>query len=163
MEIRVGVSGDLARRIEIDQPLTVALNGHHYAATVRSVLPNRRRETRTVDVILSLDNGNDHVRHGELVIVPVEKLVPETGFWLPRSALTESSRGLWSCYVADPLDDQQAPKGATHRLSRRELELLHQQEDRVYMRGTLADGELIVVDGLHRLVPGQRVLTLPVE
>ncbi len=33
----------------------------------------------------------------------------------------------------------------------------YQEVDRVFVRGTLSDGELVVSEGLHRLVPDQRV------
>ena len=46
---------------------------------------------------------------------------------------------------------------ATHKLRRRELEIVHQEADRVFARGTLSDGEMVVVEGLHRLVPDQLV------
>ena len=36
---------------------------------------------------------------------------------------------------------------------RRELELLHEEGERVYVRGTLRDGDLVVIEGLQRLVP----------
>ena len=76
--------------------------------------------------------------------------------WLPRRALTESSRGLWACYVAlAPANGAETVSG--HVIQRRELELLHQAGDRVFVRGTLSDGEVVVVGGLQRLVPGQRV------
>ena len=64
-------------------------------------------------------------------------------------------RGLWAVYVADAAD------GETAVLERRELEVLHQEADRVFVRGTLADGERVVVGGRHRLVPGQRVRVAP--
>ena len=48
----------------------------------------------------------------------------------------------------------EAAGDATHRLARRELELLHQEADRAFVRGTLKAGELVVGEGLQRLVPG---------
>ncbi len=68
------------------------------------------------------------------------------------TALTEGSRGLWACYVATLIDDSERVGTETHRLRRRELEIIHQDADRVYVRVTLNDGELVIVEGLHRLV-----------
>ena len=82
---------------------------------------------------------------------------PAAGFWLPLTALTESSRGLWACFVVDALGDGRGGSAATHTLARRELEVLHTDGNRVYVRGTLQDGEQVVSEGLQRLVPGQRV------
>ncbi len=73
------------------------------------------------------------------------------------TALTESSRGLWACYIAEPVASRDRLGSETHRLRRRELEVVHQEVDRVFVRGTLSAGELVVSEGLHRLVPNQRV------
>ena len=37
------------------------------------------------------------------------------------------------------------------------LEVLHADESRAYVRGTLAPGDLLVSEGTHRVVAGQRV------
>ena len=48
--------------------------------------------------------------------------------------------------------------GTTHFtnavVERRQLEVLHAESDRAFVRGTLRDGETVVAMGLHRLVPG---------
>jgi hypothetical protein len=42
-------------------------------------------------------------------------------------------------------------------VERRDVELLHSDGDRVYVRGTLSADETVVARGTHRLVHGQRV------
>jgi multidrug efflux pump subunit AcrA (membrane-fusion protein) len=39
----------------------------------------------------------------------------------------------------------------------RTVEVIHQQSERVYVQGTLLDGDLVVADGTHRVVAGQGV------
>jgi RND family efflux transporter MFP subunit len=156
-EIRVGIRNDLIPRIKIGQEHIVRLDNRNYPAKVRAVLPKRNRETRTVDVLLNLSAAMEGIQDGDLAELTITDEIVESGYWLPLSALTESSRGLWSCYVAEPYIPISGEKESTHRLARRQLELLHQQDDQVYVRGTLADGELVVTEGLHRLVPDQRV------
>ena len=87
----------------------------------------------------------------------VERVRASSGTWLSLSALTESSRGLWAAYVADELPAQESTDGATHRLVRRDVEIVHVDSERVFVRGTLADGDVVVQEGLQRLVPEQRV------
>jgi len=36
----------------------------------------------------------------------------------------------------------------------RVVEVVHAEADRVFVRGTLRDGERVVATGLHRIVPG---------
>ena len=107
-------------------------------------------------MILTIDKGSEGLRDGELATLRLERSIPQKGFWLPISSITESSRGLWSCYVAVPVSEESV--GATHKLERRELELVHEESDRVYVQGTLNEGDIVVQEGLQRLVPGQLVV-----
>lgn len=156
-EVRIGVAGDSIDGIRAGQEYELRVRDRRVPATVRSVLPIRGNGTRSVDVVLTLHTEFDGIRRGDLATLEVdrEELIP--GFWLPMTALTESSRGLWAVYVARPISDQDRLGSETHLLRRRELEVIHQEVDRVFVRGTLSDGELVVREGLHRLGPDQRV------
>jgi multidrug efflux pump subunit AcrA (membrane-fusion protein) len=84
--------------------------------------------------------------------------VTEPGFWLPIAALTEGLRGLWTVYALVPANPSAEPGEDSVRLVEpRAVEILHTEADRVFARGTLADGDRIVAGGLHRLARGQRV------
>ena len=77
----------------------------------------------------------------------------ERGFWLPNTALMRGTRGLWSVYVVNE----------NQRVARRDVEMLYTGGESSFIRGTLTDGETVIVDGVHRLVPGQRVESLSAE
>ena len=154
-EVRIGVAGDAIAAIAVGQTHALDVRGREVPAVVRSVLPVRDRATRSVDVMLTLRAPFNGIRRGDLARLQIDRSIAEPGYWLPLTALTESVRGLWAVYVADAAD------GETAVLERRELEVLHQEADRVFVRGTLADGERVVVGGRHRLVPGQRVRVAP--
>jgi len=157
-EVRIGVGGDAIDGIRAGQETVLRVRDERIPATVKAVLPVRGNGTRSVDVIFTLHAEFDGIRRGDLATLEVARPEPGRGFWLPLTALTESSRGLWACYVAEPLEALDAgARAATHRLRRRELEIIHLDGDRVYVRGTLKDGELVVTEGLHRLVPDQLV------
>ena len=49
------------------------------------------------------------------------------------------------------------PEAGGLRAERRQLELIHTEADRAYVRGTLFDGDLVIVAGVHRIVPGMPV------
>ncbi|MCG8693112.1 MAG: efflux RND transporter periplasmic adaptor subunit [Minwuiales bacterium] len=154
-EVRIGVAGDAVDRIAVGQTHSLTVRGAPVPATVRAVLPVRDRGTRSVDVVLTLQAEFDGIRRGDLASLEIDRPVDQPGFWLPLTALTESVRGLWAVYVADGED------GARATLTRREMEVLYQEAGRVFARGTLSHGERVVVDGLHRLVPGQEVELTP--
>ena len=153
-EVRVGVPRHVAATLVEGEWREVEIGGRVHPARVRSVLPERGERTRTVAVLLTLTPGGDGLRSGDLAELRWREPVPSAGAWLPRAALTEGARGLWAAYVAAPEDDDAA---GGHRLERRPVELLHEEGDRVFVRGALRDGERVVQRGVHRLVPGQRV------
>ena len=43
-------------------------------------------------------------------------------------------------------------------LEKRQLEVLHTEDNRVLVRGTLKSGDQIVADGIHKLTGNQRVV-----
>lgn len=156
-EARVGVAGGSIDALVVDQSYGLQVEGKAHRGSLRAVLPVRRAGTRSVEAVFTLDTslGHGSLLQGDLVRLELEQSLETPGYWLPMGALTESSRGLWAAFVVTG----DAPD--TGQLERRELEILHQETDRVYVRGTLEDGDRYVVEGLQRLVPGQRVTILP--
>ena len=59
--------------------------------------------------------------------------------------------------MAIELGGDERVDAATHRLRKRQIEVLHIEADRVFARGTLIDSELVVTEGLQRLVQDQLV------
>ena len=157
LEVRVGVATADAHAISIGSEQVILVAGRRIRAQVRSVLPERGRETRAVDVILVLAEETRGLRDGDLAELSLRSSVTATGVWLPIGALSEGTRGLWSCFVVEPLAPNERFQTATHRLARRHLEVLHEQSDRVFVRGTLREGERVVVGDTQRLVVGQDV------
>ena len=152
-EVRIGVAGNLASELASGDAQQLIVEGRQVAATVKAVLPLRDPTTRTVDVLLTVED--EHVLPGDIARLDVMSQIDEPGFWLPVDALAEGSRGLWTAYVAVPADDPAS--SATHLLEARPVELLYEATDRVYVRGVLEEGELYVADGLTRVVPNQLV------
>lgn len=155
LEIRAGVSASVASDLEVGRSLDIRTqDSRRLPVVVERILPQRGQGTRTVDVIFK--SPGESLRDGDLVSIPVETTVRTEGFWLPRMALAGSARGLWSCYVARPAG-KDSPTGM-RRVERRELEILHQNGDRVFVTGGLREGDHVVTSGVHRLVAGQLVL-----
>jgi multidrug efflux pump subunit AcrA (membrane-fusion protein) len=109
------------------------------------------------------------LRPGNLAELRLSKEVAAEGFWLPLTALSEGMRGLWQALVVEPepdtaADDEvgqvEASAQASSRRGRlvsRSIQVLHTDRERVFVRGALQPGDLVVTAGLHRLVPGQWV------
>lgn len=160
-ELRVGVAGVLVGALEVGGAYELDSDAGLIRARLRALLPVRSGAARTVDALFVPDDpGQDAVRDlrsGDLVELALAQWIEEPGVWLPLEVLTQGSRGLWSAYALESGSDA----GANVRLAVRPLELIHQDGDRVFVRGTLAAGDRLVAAGVHRVVPGQLVRPLP--
>lgn len=149
LDARIGVAGELTNRLKVGAATSVLINGRTYPGVIQSILPVRDQTSRSVDVIVRLQNINDQkVRHGDLARLEIEASIDEGGYWLPLSALTQSTRGLWAVFIAEPA------AAGLYKVRRRELEILHQETGRAFVRGTLEVGDRVVSSGVQRLTPG---------
>ncbi|MEM1440712.1 MAG: efflux RND transporter periplasmic adaptor subunit, partial [Verrucomicrobiota bacterium] len=161
LEIRVGMASEAVAQLEPGESVGVVSEaGEKIDLEVLRILPQRNRSTRTIDVILAAPDKVTSLRDGDLVSALRTEVVDTEGFFLPRGALTESVRGLWACYVAtaDPEVSAEA-----YRLDRRDLEVLHEYSDRVFVRGAIKEGDWVLSSGLQKVAPGQRVKILKVD
>jgi membrane fusion protein, multidrug efflux system len=141
----VGVPESQMLQLTVGASYPLHWNGQIHAADLTAILPEVDAQTRTVTAVLEL--ADDRIPLGAVVELRLNQAVASTGFWLPLTALAESDRGLWGVYVVND----------TATLERRLVEILHSDAERAFVRGTLRDGERIVVTGVQRLVPGQQV------
>ena len=149
-EARIGVSPEASASLVAGETYTLRVDDRPVAATLRTVVPRRDEQTRTLDAIFDVDAAAPGVHPGDLARLDVERFVAAPGFWVPVAALTEGPRGLWQSLVAEA-------NGQNHVLTRRTLEVLYADESRAYVRGTLLPGDLLVSEGTHRVVAGQVV------
>lgn len=153
LEAWIGLPAEKASRFSVGQQHLVSVNGQKIKSTVAAVLPELSPTTRTRTVIFSLINRTtDPVVPFQIVRVDISQQNKAKGFWVPVTSLIQSKRGLWALYVAEPDE-----RGSFLTVSRRDVEVLHLDQQRAYVRGTIQQGERVIVGGTHRVVPGQRV------
>ena len=154
-ELRVGVPVEVARGIRVGEKLPVVAGERVFEAEALAVLPELNAATRSATVLLRLpDEASASLLPGQVTRLRMEQALPLSGFWIPLEALTKGSQGLWACYA---LEAAPGSEGGVYRLARRDVEILHTEEDRALVRGTLSDGERIVRGGINRIAPGQLV------
>lgn len=153
LEARIGLTAVLADMLEVGEPYQLRSDQGPVVATLRSVTGVIDAANRTVTTVFDIDDPT-RVAAGAVVRLGMENEIDGPGLWLPVSALTEAERGLWSIYVARRQSgDWIAEPGI--------VEILHQDGERVFVRGAVRDGDRVIVDGLQRITPGQPVT--PVE
>lgn len=149
-EVRIGISSDAVEQLKVGESYPLSIGNRVVNGRLRSVLPERQLTTRGIGAVFELDAKFNGIRRGDLVELSLNDNIETPAFRLPLASLTESARGIWAIYVVE--EDESG-----YSLDRRQVELLHNQGDEVIVRGTLAENEVVVTGGTHRLVPGQRV------
>lgn len=147
LEARIGVTNPQA--VKIGEKTELHTRHGPAEATVLSILPIRDAATRNVEIICSLKNPYPQLRPGDAATIFIIETVEKEGVWLPITALTESSRGLWAAFVALPQEDSNL-----FHLVRQELEVIDQTSEWVYVKAPFNGGELVVKNGLNRVMPG---------
>lgn len=148
LEAWIGVTADVADQLNPEDDYQIFVGEHAVSAKLKTLLPVVSSATRTQTAIFDLTQAGQVVP-GRIATLHHKQARAIAGYWLPQNALVSSGRGLWSAMVVEPND----------RIGRREVEILRVENDRVYVRGTLSDGDTVVADGVHKLVVGQTVRT----
>ena len=100
---------------------------------------------------------------GQTVKIRFLTTTDNSGFWIPTSALSRESTGLWSALVVAEAGEGESADRKNFSVQRRMVELVQFEDDWALAQGSLADGELVIVNGSHRVVPGQKVDALDVS
>lgn len=161
-KIRVGVSTRFAEQLSIGDSQQVVVNNEPINAVIKAI-PPVKGVTRTIDVILELDNPTDPLKPGETVRLPFDFEVEQRGFWIPTTALIEGKRGLWSLFTAiPPVSSNQADLDTPpiYSVERRTVQVHHTGNDRAYISGAVGEDDRIVIAGASKLVPEQKVVLL---
>jgi RND family efflux transporter MFP subunit len=154
LEARIGVpASKAAALVQAGETVTLNSRGQDFTGTVRSLIPEIDASRQTATLIVDVDNGNGLIP-GQLVEWKTETLIEEPGYWVPTTALASGERGLWSLLVAEP------DSNGIAIVRRASVEYLHGNGSHVFVRGTVNSGALVITEGAHRIVPGQRVQLL---
>lgn len=148
VEAWIGLPPSAALEMEVGQQHELLIDGETVTAVVKSRAPDVQQTSRTRNVILRLDADGQHVLPGQVVRLAVSEQVDQPGYWVPTTALTRGTRGLWSLYVVEG-----------NVVARRDVELLDTVGTDSFVRGTLQPGDEVIASGTHRVVLGQRVST----
>lgn len=136
--------------IELGSMEELILDGRSFEAPVAALVDDVDARTRTVTAIIELP-ADLEAADGQVVDLVHRRRVVDSGFWVPTTALTEGLRGMWTVYSVKS-------DGDAGIVRREAVEVLHAETDRAFVRGTLEPADQIIATGLHRVVPGQRVV-----
>jgi len=150
LEVRAGLPTEDAQRLTEGEmyPLIIG-DDQHIQVRLRAVTGVIDPVRRTVEAIFEL-SGEEGVPSGSVARLELEHTLEQRGFWAPVAALSEGRRGLWVIYALTSQNE-------AYVLEPRPVEILHAEGDQVYVRGAVAEGQVILSGGVHRVAPGQLV------
>jgi multidrug efflux pump subunit AcrA (membrane-fusion protein) len=154
LEVRFGVSPEIATRLSPGDELKFTGSGRTHKGNVRQIQPKLNRSTRTRQVIVNVDDSRDSgLVDGQTVAVEfaLESDIP--GFWIPTEALQPQVRGLWSVLVINDSDSNGSVA------ERRDVEVLATWGSWSRVRGTLEESDQVIIEGATRISSGQKVST----
>ncbi|MCZ8530628.1 efflux RND transporter periplasmic adaptor subunit [Alteromonas sp. PRIM-21] len=147
-QARFAVPADVVEQFDVNEPVLVRVGDIDVAGTVSQRLPTRNVQTRTVDILVTL-NSNEQVRPGDMAILSAFRSHSETGAWLPVNALSNGLRGLWRVFVLS--------SESNTTIEARVVEVVYTDGKKAFVRGALKNGDVYVKEGTHKLAPGQMV------
>jgi RND family efflux transporter MFP subunit len=153
-EAHIGVPTQLRDQLIVGDLYSLELGGQRFSAPLRAIRADLDTTTLTVGAVFALPDTVEAVA-GESVALALDEQINEPGGWLPLTALLEGDRGLWNILVT-------AKQNGTYTAQREAVEVIYVASDRVFVRGTLADGAQVVATGLQRLSPGSAIAPVPI-
>ncbi|MBU2878553.1 MULTISPECIES: efflux RND transporter periplasmic adaptor subunit [Alteromonadaceae] len=148
-DARIALSSDQAFGLTVGQKHRLIANGINLSGVIKSIAKTRQMDTRTIDVIFSIEPNQHPLLPGDLIALTYSKQVDESGVWVPKQALSSGIRGLWTLFTVQGKGQQ--------TVTSRSVEVLFAGQTHSYVRGPLSANDWMVVSGAHRLVPGQIV------
>ncbi len=143
-QVRIGIPLDVDPQLLASTRIEV--RGRRQAASLASLRPDIDPLTRTRTALFDLKDDID-VAFGQTARLYISEAVDAPGTWVPTTALKEGSRGQWAVLVTDA---EKVVRLAT-------VEVLHAENDRVFVRGTFPAGTFLIDQGPQRITVGQRV------
>lgn len=144
-QIRVGLPLDIDDRILDEVQIKVA--GQEYPARLTSLRPDIDPVTRTRTALFTVDSDR-LLTVGQTAKLILQHRISADGFWVPVASLKEGVRGQWTLLA---VDEAQSVRAA-------QVEILHAESNRVYVRAGLPDGTPLIDVGPQRVTVGQRVI-----
>ena len=149
LEAHIGVPRQLAGELHTGDSVSLLVGGEKVEGKVLAVGAELKTRSHTVMTRIGLEL--EGTLAGSLVELQLADQIGNSGFTIPQSALSASMRGLWRVYVLRPEGEE------LFRVESRDLQLRYADDKEAFVEGGLRDGDLLVANGVHRVVPRQIV------
>ncbi len=146
--LQVGLPDARARGLDTGDAVTVRYGGTDMPGKVIAVRPDVHAATQSVVTFVELSPPDGvSLRFGDTADLVLDSAIRGPGYVLPVKALAEGQRGLWSVYTV----------GADDVVGTEAVEIIAVAGGSAYVKGSLKTGQTVVVEGRHRVAPGEVV------
>lgn len=149
-DVVVQVPEGQLQQINVGDKVTVeiwALNNQSFNGHIREISPKADKITRTYATKVTLDNADDNIELGMSARIRTEKIDKDVSVKLPLSAIytQDNKTFVWIVGKDNTVQLKAVEVGADNI------------QDKITVRSGLANGERVVIAGIHRLHAGQTV------
>ena len=154
LEAWIGLPVDVAAQAKIGQQYAIVIGNQSFEVTASAKIKELDPNTRTQSLLFEFaPEAAKKIVPGQLCQIEITTKVATAGYWIPNSAITRGVRGLSTVMKLVPDSDQ--PE--LFRVRRCDVEIIKTDSQRVLVKGTVSDGDLVVANGVHRITVGQLV------
>lgn len=143
-EFRVGLPLDLDPSFLSTAEIQIA--SRSYPAELLQMRPDIDPATRTRTALFRLPKDTPFL-FGQTAWLALKVETQATGMWVVLDALKKGDGRVWTVLTVDD----------TNTVRRATVEIVHAEQDRAFVRGSIRDGDRMISEGAHRVVPGQTV------
>ncbi len=154
LEVRVGLPASKLAVMKPGKVYDFTAGAARFQARLRGLGGTISKATQTVEAVFDVLPSKAALVPGQTARLVLDVPLAQRGFWAPLTALREDRRGLWSLYALQAVPED---KGL-YSLSPRLVELLYAGAERVYVRGPVKDGALLLASGALSVSPGMQVV-----
>ena len=157
-DIRVNFPRYIASRIGIGDAIKVVVNDFTLDCEVkRKSIEEDPVGSKTLWLKINSPLSDLPWSFGQTVVVRFSIPTENQGCWVPSSSLVREGSGLWSVFVLAAEAAEAGTSEQPFRVERKLVDLVQLEDKRVLIDGRLSDGEMMIANGSHRVVPGQQV------
>ncbi|MEP3481354.1 MAG: efflux RND transporter periplasmic adaptor subunit [Fuerstiella sp.] len=154
LEAHVGLPTRFTSNLSVNETFQLSTEQIDINGTLKNVVAQVDPATRTQNVILKVHDATRYnLADGQLIRLKMNELIAVDGFRVPTTALSSGDRGLWKAYIAESSETDSSVCVVRDRA----VEAVHTDGNWTVVRGTVYPGEHLIVNGVHRVVPGQLV------
>ena len=141
-------------RIKQNYPITV--QGQTYTAQLLGISKALNKNTQTHQLRFYFPQS-ELITPNAVAVLKTSETQTIKGSWIPNESMLDGIKGLWNVYILKTEDEQ------LYRVRKRNIEVIFTNQTHSFVSGAISNGELLLIQGAHKVVPNQIVNLAKIE